>query len=47
MTTPAHIPSARGISQASRAHNQRRRQFRHAAFACSSMVVIQRSGSST
>jgi hypothetical protein len=29
MTTPAHIPSARGISQASRAHNQRRRQFRH------------------
>lgn len=47
MTTPAHIPSARGISQAFRAHNQRRGQFRHAAFACSSIVVIQRSGSST
>ena len=28
MRTPAHIPSARGISQASRAHNQRRRQWR-------------------
>jgi hypothetical protein len=47
MTTPAHIPSARGISQASRAHNQRRGQLRHTAFACSSMVDIQRSGSST
>jgi len=47
MTTPAHIPSARGISQASRAHNQRRGQFRHTAFACSSMVVTQLSGSST
>jgi hypothetical protein len=47
MTMPAHSPSARGISQASRAHNHRRGQLRHTAFAWSSMAIVQRSGSST
>jgi hypothetical protein len=42
---PAHTPSAPGVLQAACAHCQRRGHARHSAFAPSSTVVVQRSGS--
>jgi len=42
---PAHSPWAPGISQASRAHSQRRGHARHTALVWSSVAAIHRSGS--
>jgi hypothetical protein len=45
MTIPAHSPSARGSSHASRAHIHRRGHARQTALASSSADVVHRSGS--
>lgn len=42
---PAHNPVAPGVTQASRAHCQRRGQARHSDLAPSSAATIHRSGS--